>query len=170
VRATWTTIDRAIRAEHALDRVHRAEQALLTFGQERREDAAHLVARSPIEFPERASACGGQSERLAPAVALVARAEHEPPLLEPAEQSRQVGSVEREVEGELGRGGPVAVRELEEDAGLRERERGGQQVAAQRADPGCTAVEPADRLDAVDRDRRVMGQRCGQRPPVDVVS
>jgi len=166
-------VDRSIRAEHALDRVHRAEQPLLALGRERREDAAHLVARALVELPERASSRGGQPERLAPAVALVARAEHEPPRLEPAQQPRQVGSVEREVAGEVDRGDPVAVGKLEEDAGLRERERGGQQVAAQRADPlGVPAVEPADRLDAVDGDGSGHGGRsmanpvCGQRPPI----
>jgi hypothetical protein len=72
-----------------------------------------------VELPNARRPAADQPERLAPAVALVARAEHEPRFLEPAEQPRQVGSVEREVAGEVDRGERRRGWAAEEDAGLR---------------------------------------------------
>ena len=143
-------VGRALVAEHALDRRHRAEQAFLALGRERREDLAHLVARALVEVAERAPAGGGQRERLAAAVGPVARPQHQALLLEAGEQPRQV----RWVEAEVGRDGPgrdaVAVGQLEQDPRLGQRERGGEQVAAQGADAlGVPAVEAANRFDPV---------------------
>ena len=141
---------RAFVAEHALDRRHRAEQTLLALGRERREDLAHLVARALVEVAERAPAGRGQRERLAAPVGPVARSEHQRLFLEAGEQPRQVRWVEAEVRRDGPRGDAVPVGQLEQDPGLGQRERGGEQVAAQGADAlRVPAVEAANRLDPV---------------------
>ncbi len=136
----------ALGVEQLLDRPHRREELLPIGVGERREQGGDAFLAVPVERGEGALAGGGEAQVQVPGIVFGADALDQLAFLQAAQQPAEVAGVEAEVAGELGGGGPVAMREFPEQARFGQAEAGLGQAFLEHADAArVEAVEAADR-------------------------
>lgn len=133
------------RCQQRFDRRHRTRQPGLVAGRQAVEHRAHVLRGPAVERRVRATAVGCQRQRALPAIGRGRAAQHVSLAYEALQDAAQVAGVEAKAGRQVACGDAGVVRELVEDARLRERPGGGVQSFLQHADTArVEAVEAAN--------------------------
>src|SRR3989442_4102098 len=97
---------------------------------QRRQHRTRRVARARIEHGERLAALGGEAQEALPAVVRRAPCPEQAAALQALQQAAEIAEVEAEVPAQGARRGLPALRQLVQQAGLREPGRASEQCGA----------------------------------------
>ncbi len=129
-------------AQQAPDRAHGRDKASLFVVGQSSEYCGHLLLRADFKFTENLMPFSGQGQARPPGVGRARGPFNEILPLEALEHPAQISLIEFQLPGQLGRGRPVAVRDLVQHASLGQGERALQQAFVQNAD--VLRIEPVE--------------------------
>ncbi len=137
-------------AEQRLDDLHRLNQPGLSGGWDQAQHGRDFRTLAGVERGKGFSAASGQTEEALAAVGFRCLPANQAVLFKFAQNTAEIAGVESQFLAEFSGGGPLAMRDLVQNAHFCERKRALEKTFAQHADlPGVKAVEAANSDDVL---------------------